>query len=57
MSECEKMTIEQAMEVLGVDSQAALARIIGVSRQAVTMWNGDVPEMRQFQIREMARRK
>ena len=57
MSDSEKMTIEQAMEALGVDSQSALARIIGVSRQAVSLWNGEVPELRQFQIREMARSK
>lgn len=57
MSDSEKMTIEQAMQALGVDSQAALARIIGVSRQAITEWRGIVPEMRTFQIREMSRNK
>ena len=57
MSDSEKMTIEQAMEALGVDSQSALARIVGVSRQAVSLWNGEVPELRQFQIRELARSK
>jgi DNA-binding transcriptional regulator YdaS (Cro superfamily) len=35
-------------------SKAALARVLGISRQAVTDWGEDVPELRAFQLAEMS---
>lgn len=51
------MTVQDAMRVLGCPTKAALARALGVSRQNIHAWGDVVPELRRYQIREMARIK
>ena len=48
-------TVKDAMRVLGCPTKAALARALGVSRQNIHAWGEIVPELRRYQIREMAR--
>jgi len=50
-------TVQDAMGVLGCDTKAALARALGVSRQNIHAWGDIVPELRRYQIRELARIK
>lgn len=42
-----------AIEIFG--SARALANAIGITEQAVSQWGDDVPELRVYQIRELAR--
>lgn len=50
-------TVQDAMGALGCHTKAALARALGVSRQNIHAWGEIVPELRRYQIREMARIK
>ena len=50
-------TVQDAMVALGCPTKAALARALGVSRQNIHAWGQIVPELRRYQIREMARVK
>lgn len=50
-------TVQDAMVVLGCPTKAALARVLGVSRQNIHAWGDIVPELRRYQIRELARIK
>ena len=50
-------TVQDAMVVLGCPTKAALARALGVSRQNIHAWGDIVPELRRYQIRELARIK
>lgn len=50
-------TVQDAMGALGCPTKAALARALGVSRQNIHAWGQIVPELRRYQIREMARVK
>lgn len=48
-------TVQDAMVALGCPTKAALARALGVSRQNIHAWGAIVPELRRYQIRELAR--
>ena len=48
-------TVQDAMGALGCPTKAALARALGVSRQNIHAWGDIVPELRRYQIRELAR--
>ena len=50
-------TVQDAMIALGCPTKAALARALGVSRQNIHAWGDIVPELRRYQIRELARIK
>ena len=50
-------TVQDAMNALGCPTKAALARALGVSRQNIHAWGDIVPELRRYQIRELARIK
>lgn len=50
-------TVQDAMSALGCPTKAALARALGVSRQNIHAWGDIVPELRRYQIRELARIK
>ena len=50
-------TVQAAMVALGCPTKAALARALGVSRQNLHYWGETVPELRRYQIRELARIK
>lgn len=50
-------TVQDAMGALGCPTKAALARALGVSRQNIHAWGDIVPELRRYQIRELARIK
>lgn len=50
-------TVQDAMVALGCPTKAALARALGVSRQNLQYWGETVPELRRYQIRELARIK
>lgn len=45
------MTIQEAMEALG--SKSEIARLLGVSRQAVSKWGDELPPLRVYQIKEI----
>ena len=49
--------MQDAMVALGCPTKAALARALGVSRQNIHAWGDIVPELRRYQIRELARIK
>lgn len=49
------MKTKDAVKFFG--SKAALARALGVERQAVTNWGDTVPEGRQYQIEVITRGK
>lgn len=44
----EKTPLEIAVEFFG--GQIELARALGISTQAISQWNGEVPELRAYQI-------
>ncbi|MFW6024051.1 MAG: Cro/CI family transcriptional regulator [Dichotomicrobium sp.] len=49
-----QITKREAREIMGVESDHALAKKLGTSHQAVYKWGGDdepIPEKRQWQIR------
>lgn len=50
-------TVQDAMVALGCPTKAALARALGVSRQNLQYWGDIVPDLRRYQIRELARIK
>ena len=43
------VTFEQVLEHFG-GTHESLATALGISREAVTMWKGEIPESRAFQI-------
>lgn len=45
------MKTKQAIKLAG--SQSALARILGVKRQAVPQWVPNLPPLRVYQLREL----
>lgn len=49
------MTINEAKSLLNVSSDRALAKKLGLSRQAVSQWGGTVPVLREYQIKALAR--
>jgi len=48
---CMDMTKKDLMRVLGIDSEADLARYFNVTRSAVGQWK-DVPELRLLQAQQ-----
>ena len=46
------MTTQEAMDALGITSQAELARVLGIGAPAVTQWGGIVPKLRRYEIQE-----
>lgn len=49
------MTVGEAKQLLNVNSDKALADILGITRQAVFQWRGTVPDLRRYQIEALAR--
>lgn len=49
----QRMTKAQAKKVLAAHSDGALAKILGVKRQAVSAWGKHIPQQRQWQIEAM----
>jgi hypothetical protein len=47
-------TKEAAAEFGGIDK---LAEALGITRHAIYLWRGTVPELRQYQIREILRKR
>lgn len=43
------VTFEQVLEHFG-GTHEALANALGITREAVSMWKGEIPEARAFQI-------
>jgi hypothetical protein len=43
------VTFEQVVDHFG-GTHESLAKALGISREAVTMWRGQIPESRAFQI-------
>ena len=43
------ITFEQVLDHFG-GTHESLANALGISREAVTMWKGEIPEARAFQI-------
>lgn len=50
------MTTEQAKEFFG-GSVRKLAEALGITEQAVHQWGETVPELRQYQIRDILRER
>lgn len=52
-----KDVIKQRPIVKGqrINSQSALARVLGISRAAVSQWGGVIPEARQYQLHILSR--
>jgi len=44
------MTTNQAMKILGVKTEYALSKALGINHQAVYAWKGKVPQARVWQI-------
>jgi hypothetical protein len=47
------MTKAQAKKLLSAESDGALAKVLGVKRQAVSAWGKFIPQARQWQIEAM----
>ena len=45
-----KLTYKRAIRYFG--NQTKLAKALGVSRQAVSAWGGDIPKLRKYEIAE-----
>lgn len=45
------MTTQEAIKIFG--SKNKMSKALGISRQAVSKWGDEVPELRMYQIREM----
>lgn len=43
------VTFEQVLDHFG-GTHESLANALGITREAVTMWRGEIPEARAFQI-------
>ena len=49
------MTTKEAADAFGgIDK---LAEALGITRHAIYLWRGSVPELRQYQIREILRQR
>lgn len=48
------VTFEQVIEYFG-GTHESLANALGITREAVTMWKGEIPESRAFQIEVLSR--
>lgn len=51
------MTTNQAMKVLGLKSEYALAKALGIKHQAVYAWGGKLPQARVWQIDSIVAKK
>jgi len=51
------MDTQTARKALGAHNDSELARMLGVSRQAVSYWQGQVPERWQYWVAVLARQK
>jgi len=52
----ESMTKSEAKRLTGAKNDSELARMLGVCRQAVSLWGGDdgpIPQQRVWQIKAM----
>jgi hypothetical protein len=49
------MKTKEAIAAFG--RRADLARALGITRQAVSRWGEDVPDLRVYQIREVLRQR
>lgn len=47
------MTMKEVVEHFG--TKAGLAKALGITPQAVTLWGDRVPELRQYQIQSLTR--
>lgn len=54
MTKKDTMTVDEAMRMLGCDTKAALARKLGMHRQALHVWGEEVPELRRYQVNALA---
>lgn len=48
------MTTDEAIAALGIDGVKDLALTLQISVQAVYLWKGSVPKLREYEIREIA---
>lgn len=51
------LKLVEAMRLLGVNTRSALARELGITRQAVSQWGKHVPELMQYRIEDRLRRR
>lgn len=51
------MTTNQAMRILGLKTEYALSKALGIKHQAVYAWNGKVPQARIWQIESIMAKK
>lgn len=47
------MTIKEAMAITGCATKSELAKLLGISRQAVSNMGNNITEAREYQIRAM----
>lgn len=47
------MTIDDAREYFGTYS--AIAKALGISKGAVTQWDGEIPEVRQLELHKLTK--
>lgn len=51
------MTLDEAKALLNCESSYALAKALGVSRQAVHQWNAlEIPKLRAYEVRTLRMR-
>lgn len=53
----DNMTLDDAKLLLGVSSDYALAKALGVTRQAVSLWRNDFPQQRRWQVEALVKGK
>ena len=51
------MKTQNARELLGCATDSDLAQVLGVTRQAVCRWGGEIPQGRRWQIELMLLKK
>ena len=51
------MTTDEALKLLRIGTVQELADTLSISRAAVYLWNGQVPRLREYEIREIVERR
>lgn len=51
------MTTNQALRLLGLKTEYALAKALGIKHQAVYAWGGKLPQARVWQIESIMAKK